>query len=203
MQGVPYLSPHKRKTGEKPKWIASSGRGVRYISEKKARERFPAPSMSIAETFKAAAKIREEQVRKKARHSDIPGDHPSFEDSGGFGDIDTGDWGGFAEGDDVESMDELEEINDEEVESFEDMDMSQVKRRAEKAFGKKIFRRRAGGILGKKRTYAENQTRSKKNWNEFIDCATGELAWSPFETFAPVCKCEKSENLPVISFDGT
>jgi hypothetical protein len=215
MQGRQYTSPRKDAPGKTPQFVSRIDKGRRLvkISERKARTPFPPPFETPEEVRAEFEKKKKEAAAKKGITIRSQAPEVSLggfvdDDGGGFGD----DGGGYGDG---MSMDEIEygyggddeESGDEEYDSIENMRLDRLEERVKSSSRMERFNEIARQFAAaRKRTYKDKLMRFKGNWKEFVDCVTGDLAWSlsvaPPSGVQP-CDCKKSITLPAVSWSGT
>jgi hypothetical protein len=181
MQGRQYTSPKKNALGKTPQFVShiDKGRTPVKISEQKARTPFPLPSETPEEVCAEFERQKKEEAAKKG--ITIRSQAPEVS-HGGF--VDNDEFGGYEDG---MSMEEIkygysgddEESGDEEYDSIENMQLDLLEERVKSSLRIERFNeyaRQFGSV--RKRTYKDKLMRFKGNWKEFIDCVTGDLAWS-------------------------
>src|SRR5271154_3168291 len=195
-----YVSPKKKVKAARPQFIDERSRksgGFTKISERKARTRPEAPWRTIEDIkkdFQDSLKNQPADVAKDGTRFQQCLHNPSQEDCGAFfGDGGFNGDGGFGDAMDLENEGWL----DDEEESLEGMPFEKLCAKVKYHFKMDPFE--------KTRPYAGKLSAFKENWNEFIDCVTGEMAWSPLQPPAGVrpCDCNESKKMPAVSWDGT
>jgi hypothetical protein len=208
MQGQQYNSPSKKAPGKTIQYtsIVDKGRKIAKLSERKARTPFPPPPLSPEEVLEEFKKKKQEQAAKKGITVRSRAPEPSFADCYGFEEA-----SGFG---DSMSMEEIEygyngdeeESDDEENESFENMRLDRLEDRVNGCSRTELFNQYSRQfVAGKKQSYKAKLKRFKGNWKEFIDCVTGDLAWSSVAppTGVQPCDCKELIQLPAVSWSGT
>jgi len=199
MSGVPYISPRKAATARKSEFVdllSTKRRGVSKVSEKRARAEPEKPALTPIELL---ARFKEEMAD---RNAELAGGGTTVQPTGGHSHSYDGDYSEFGDVGPMEDIESGYSADIDEEDSFDNMPIQKIRELVKEALQMHVDGARKS--TGTKRSYSQNMRRYKENWKEFVDCVTGELAWTSFgPSINSVCDCRRTETLPAISLSGT